>query len=373
MTMTDKTTQKNKINDLVTDLLMKIGSDNGNAIRYRLIYSFCLIIHAFYAILFTCVGVKTLAVFNYFSTAMYFTGLITVRSNKGTVVWLLLMYFEIVVHSVLCSYVMGFNYQFTLYSLAIIPVTYFVTYLDPAFKHSMIVSSVLALVNALTMLFTLYSSIYFIPEHNDFPPEFINLIAQLNLTVAILIIISFSVIFVVKINLDLNTLKKQNDKLDFLANYDQLTGLRNRNHIRSIFEIYSRSTKPYCVILGDIDDFKHVNDTFGHNAGDEVLRTVSAIIKKNVGDRGEVCRWGGEEILIIVRGTTEQCIALNELILDQIRNATVVSGRYRIKITMTFGLCDYSDATNIEKLISLADKRLYIGKKNGKNQIVSKN
>lgn len=177
--------------------------------------------------------------------------------------------------------------------------------------------------------------------------------------------------FIGKINFDMSKLKSQNDALDFLANYDQLTGLRNRNHIYEIFESYIKSTEPYCVILGDIDDFKHVNDTFGHSAGDEVLKKVSSIIRTNVGDKGEVCRWGGEEILILLKGTPEECIEINDRILREIRRTTVESGNYKINVTMTFGLCDYGDAMDIEKLISLADKRLYIGKKSGKNTIVS--
>ena len=338
--------------------------------RYRLIYAFCFIVHAFYAILFTCVGVTELMSFNIGSSLMYLTGLIAVRNNRLTILWISLLAAEIMAHTLLCAVYVGNDFQFSLFSLAIIPVIYFMMFLDPAVKHSLVFASILAFINVVAMIGSMDISACIKPVH-VFPVKFSASISRFNLIVAVLILIFFSVIFIGKISYDLKVLKERNDNLDRLANYDQLTGLRNRNHIREIFELYIKSTDPYCVILGDIDDFKHVNDTFGHSAGDEVLRTVSAIISETVGDKGVVCRWGGEEILILIKGTTDNGISVNEDILTKIRNATIISGKYKIKVTMTFGLCDYGDAMNIEKLISLADKRLYIGKKNGKNQIVT--
>ena len=355
------------------DYFIKMSSDEGNAVRFRIIYSFCFVIHSFYAILFACFGITELMIFNTFSSFMYLTGLLAVRNNRFTIVWILLVSVEIMLHSLVCSYFLGYEYQFCLYSLAIIPVTYFMTYLDPEIKHAVVMSSVLAVIQLFVMIAcmdwcSVNDSIY-----TGYPKALINSIARLNLVAASVILVSFSVMFIGKINYDLNVLKSQNDTLDHLANYDQLTGLRNRNHIYEIFEQYIKGTEPYCVVLGDIDDFKRVNDTYGHSAGDAVLKTVSSIIRDNVGDSGEVCRWGGEEILILLKGSTENGKQTAEKILDDIRDTEVLSGKHSIKVTMTFGLCDYSDAMNIEKLISLADKRLYIGKKNGKNKVVAAN
>lgn len=357
---------------MIKDFLNRMSSDEGNAIRYRIIYSFCFVIHCFYAILFILTDVPVLMYFNIGSSVLYLSGMLFIRNNRSTVVWMMLNTAEIIVHGLLCSLILGFGYMFSLYSLAIIPVTFFMSVLDPSIKHPFIISSALALLNVMIMIASSDISSVKVSEFK-FPDLFIASIARLNIILATIILISFSVMFIGKINYDLKVLKDRNDTLDRLANYDQLTGLRNRNHIREIFEQYIKSTDPYCVILGDIDDFKRVNDTFGHSAGDEVLKTVSSIIGEGVGDSGVVCRWGGEEILILVKGTTDKCIELNEKILDKIRSTTVISGKNRIKVTMTFGLCDYGDAMNIEKLISLADKRLYIGKNNGKNQIVTQN
>ena len=357
---------------MIKDFLNRMSSDEGTAIRYRIIYAFCFVIHAFYAILFGTVEVTELMAFNIFSTCMYCTGLFSLRNNKYTFFWFLILSGEIFLHGFLCSFFLGYNYHFFLYSLAMIPVTFFMTYLDPAVKHPYIISTVMSAINVVTMILSLIYSRDHEAVYNTFPGEFISAVDMINLVNAIMILVSFSVMFISKINYDLGALKEQNETLDKLANYDQLTGLRNRNHIREIFGQYIKSTEPYCVILGDIDDFKRVNDTYGHSAGDEVLKTISSIILDNVGEKGVVCRWGGEEILILVKGSDAEGIKLAETILGQIRAATVESGKYKINVTMTFGLCDYGDAMNIEKLISLADKRLYIGKKSGKNQVVTK-
>lgn len=349
-----------------------MAGENGNVVRYRIILAFCFFIHIFYLILFGCVEVKELVIFNSISSTMYLVCLIIARNNRITLLLIFLISVEIMSHSVICSICLGFEYQFGLYALAIIPVTYFMNFLDPAVEHPVIFSSVLSLINLVTLIGSLDTSAAYEPRY-VFPMKFAASIARLNLIFSAIILISFAVMFLSKINYDINLMRESNEKLNFLAYYDQLTGLRNRNHIREDLEQYSVSTDPYCVILGDIDDFKHINDTFGHTAGDDVLKSISEIIRKDVGERGIVCRWGGEEILIVVKGETDFCIGLNMKILNDIRSTTVLSGKNRINVTMTFGLCDYADATNIEKLISLADKRLYIGKNSGKNRIVTKN
>lgn len=356
---------------MLKNFLIKLVTDDGNVHRYCLVYGACLVVHAFYALLFYYVEVPVLMVFNIFSSIMYFTGMVMVRNNKLTVLWMLLLNLEIMVHGILCAHLLGYEYQFCLFTLAVIPITYFISYLDPAFTHPITMSSALAVINGVSVMIMLFRSIRYEPVYSDFPPDFVNITSQVNMIFTIMLLISFSMLFIGKISGDMRKLKEQNDALDFLANYDQLTGLRNRNHIRDIFTDYIKSEEPYCVILGDIDDFKHVNDTYGHNAGDEVLKMVSTVVKSNVGDNGVACRWGGEEILMLIKGDTAAGLKTNEKILRDIRENTVEFGNYHIHVTMTFGLCDYSDAMNIEKLISLADKRLYIGKKNGKNRIVA--
>ena len=113
------------------------------------------------------------------------------------------------------------------------------------------------------------------------------------------------------------------------------------------------------LIICDIDNFKKVNDTFGHESGDDVLVNTARVLMSSLRENDVVCRWGGEEFLIAIDG--------NKMIEDMV----VVSHGYSIKITMTFGVCESIPGLNVDKLVEIADQRLYKGKQNGKNQVVS--
>ena len=94
-------------------------------------------------------------------------------------------------------------------------------------------------------------------------------------------------------------LKESNAKLEFMAWHDQLTGLPNRRYMRNRIKDEqvrsARSGRPFALVMGDIDDFKHVNDTYGHEAGDEVLKHISQIFISSLRKQDSVSRWGGEE------------------------------------------------------------------------------
>ncbi len=165
-------------------------------------------------------------------------------------------------------------------------------------------------------------------------------------------------------------LREKNMELDFLANYDMLTKLNNRHHMMQFFERFEESGKPYCVIIGDIDDFKVINDTYGHNCGDMVLYSVADIIKKTLDQRGVPCRWGGEEFLMLVHGEQDTAGEILELVRHRIEENVVNYHGQEVQVTMTFGMAFYKERANVEKMISLADQRLYYGKNHGKNRIV---
>ncbi len=163
---------------------------------------------------------------------------------------------------------------------------------------------------------------------------------------------------------------EKNRQLDFLANYDMLTKLSNRHHIQIFFQQYAQSGKPYCIIIGDIDNFKSVNDTYGHSCGDVVLSGIAGLIKNNLPETAVACRWGGEEFLILLYGDKPYAVSVMETVAEQIRSTAISYNENMLHITMTFGIAFCEEQTDIEKLITLADERLYYGKKHGKNQIV---
>lgn len=182
--------------------------------------------------------------------------------------------------------------------------------------------------------------------------------------------------FIIEINSLIRQLGSAYDKFSYTAMHDSLTGLYNRHSLRDFFEALTASGSEYCVALGDIDNFKKVNDTYGHDCGDAVLITVSDIIKSSVKERELACRWGGEEILIIMQGSRDECLSRMSSIREQINASVVKAESNDISVTMTFGFADCHEVENSEKnmmdsIVILVDGRLYKGKNNGKNVIVS--
>ena len=125
------------------------------------------------------------------------------------------------------------------------------------------------------------------------------------------------------------------------------------------------------MIIGDIDDFKKVNDTYGHNIGDDVLVNVAEIITSQIPEDAYVCRWGGEEILILIHDPAQTAVSIAEKIRNKIAESITQTEDIPIHITMTFGIAEYIPGLSITKLISVADDNLYKGKKDGKNRVVA--
>ena len=160
------------------------------------------------------------------------------------------------------------------------------------------------------------------------------------------------------------------------ARRDPLTGLSNRRDILEkiqpeVFR-FERDGQPFSLIIADIDDFKHINDTFGHECGDLVLKEISAAILNSVRKLDVVARWGGEEFLLLLPNThLEGALKKGEDIRQMIANLTLEYEGQPVPVTMTFGVSTFADNSSIEACIKLADQALYTGKTSGKNQVRS--
>lgn len=161
-----------------------------------------------------------------------------------------------------------------------------------------------------------------------------------------------------------------------LATTDGLTELYNHRFFQEqmIFNIdYSkRSGNPFSLILIDIDFFKKFNDKYGHQAGDAVLKQVAQTLKKNVRSSDLVCRYGGEEMAIILRDTNnEEAIFTAQKICDAVANRTFKLGADLEKhVTISLGVSTYPhNGETPAALIEYADKGLYAAKENGRNQV----
>lgn len=164
-------------------------------------------------------------------------------------------------------------------------------------------------------------------------------------------------------------------KLKQLSETDPLTKLVNRRYTEEELEEVRKDSMAqnymFCIAIGDIDFFKHINDTYGHDAGDFILSSLAQDFKSFIKGKGFVARWGGEEFLFILRRMNgdEAMIQLDQL-RTSIKNKEYVYKGTSIKITMTFGIDEFSDSDGIKKTIDNADKKLYMGKESGRDRVV---
>jgi diguanylate cyclase (GGDEF)-like protein len=149
---------------------------------------------------------------------------------------------------------------------------------------------------------------------------------------------------------------------------DELTQIYNRKKLESVKD--SLINQNICVILFDIDNFKHINDTYGHLKGDEVLQTLANTIKHKVRSSDLFIRWGGEEFIIILQNLSDKEIAhkLAEKLRITINEINIPEvGHFSCSFGVSCGIIKTQD--DIDKILNKADELLYKAKRNGKNRV----
>jgi diguanylate cyclase (GGDEF)-like protein len=166
------------------------------------------------------------------------------------------------------------------------------------------------------------------------------------------------------------------EQLDALATTDRMTGLVNKGALperfKAMLERARRTRKPVSVLLTDIDHFKSVNDTYGHQVGDEVLKTIAAVLKNQARTIDVVARWGGEEFVLVLEDTDGRgALKLAERIREEVARLTHASDQGPFQRTMSIGVSVFpSDDEDMEVLVKKADQALYYAKEHGRNQVV---
>ena len=154
---------------------------------------------------------------------------------------------------------------------------------------------------------------------------------------------------------------------------DPLTGLRNRRGLHAHYERRIATLRIYekaSIIMCDIDHFKHVNDTYGHNAGDEVLKYVANLLQSSIRIDDGAFRWGGEEfILLLPHKSTAEAIVLAERLRSE--ESVITFEGTDIKITMSFGVSEINPELTTEENVEAVDAKLYYAKEHGRNRVIS--
>ena len=159
------------------------------------------------------------------------------------------------------------------------------------------------------------------------------------------------------------------------ANTDVLTGLYNRRYIdlelNGLMNVLKKNKRfKLTVLMMDIDHFKKVNDTYGHEAGDIVLKSIATSIKDSLRDIDIVGRYGGEEFVAIIQGDVETAVSIAERIRKRIKKTDIKYVNDIIKTTISIGLSEFTRSMDVEDVLLFADSMLYKAKDSGRDKIV---
>ena len=342
--------------------------------KFTLMLHLCAAAHLGSAVIFLLFGSILLMLYNLLSF-LVFESLVTAAKNKLFKLVVFIASIEVVTFVTITTLGFGHLLNFNLFCFLLIPAIFYVCNTVKDFKHPFLVPCSVTIFAIATYIFSvLYkteSGVKLVEAH----PVLTSISHVINISVTMIFLALICFMFTIEMRNSTAALENRNSQLKKLSTIDPLTKLANRRSMSEKLNIamhlLKKDKKTFSVILGDIDDFKKVNDTYGHDCGDKVLVMVANTISSQMREGDFVCRWGGEEILILVNGNLEAAKSLGERILNRIRETEVVHEGRSVKVTMTFGVCEVNESLRIEDFIQKADSRLYYGKAHGKNQVVS--
>lgn len=346
-----------------------------NALSIKQVMSLAMFMLGFFhlclMVFFSCFQIYPMAAIDFCSVILYVFCLIQIQRDKSLLVLFNFSYMQIVLHSVVAALLLGTDSGFSLYMIAVLPIGYYAAY-NFNMRKQVINPMCYVVISGVAFCFLRLMSSYMGPFYSYGDKTVDSAIYMVNYFVAVITIITFISTLLNQIRILENLRVLQNKQLEKLSKTDALTGLANR---RSIEERYAQSEalqEGYSLVIGDIDDFKAVNDTYGHNVGDTVLQAVAEVFKNMVRSEDIVCRWGGEEFLVFLpKCTHADASNIAQRILENIRTTEMRTSEQAVfHVTMTLGVATVGKGMEFSEVVKEADDRLYKGKHNGKNQVV---
>lgn len=329
-------------------------------IRNQFFLLLCLLVHALYFCTFCLLNIESLALINFLSTCFYAYFLFAKKDTSEKA--MAISYFEILLFSFLSNSAVGSDSGFFLYAVGM---SASVFYLVPSYGNKRFVYQFIGIAVAfLSEGLVRIAGLPFPDIHTKVAPyQTIFYMSNLLITMAISLV---ATIFY----------SKRKDTMDEFLRYnmyhDALTGLYNRRFLERQMEQHSEtSRKDYVICILDIDFFKKINDTYGHPVGDVVLTRLADLIKEIIGKDNLAVRWGGEEfILYFPNATLESVYPLMENLRKQVEETTIETSKHRIQITVTIGIGMGRAGRNYQKVLRIADEKLYRGKRQGRNRVI---
>lgn len=336
--------------------------------RYRFLAVFLGCVHLFLALAGVLLMCLPLVIANLAVAVVDFFSIIGTKNTRNYFARISVLYFATCFQSLFACVLLGWSYGFSTYNLVMIPVMLSTVYLMEHGENASRYTIPYTLLNCIATLVVCWITyrgepFYYYPVPTDLKVSFVNNI------MGFFLLACFCVLFILELTASRKKLQERNQELLRLANYDELTKLRNRRSLLQEWKNLGRTD--YCVVMGDIDDFKKINDTYGHEQGDEVLKLIAGSLSGAVDKIDYVSRWGGEEFLMIVFGNIAYALKVLDRVQRQLRSADLEADGQKLIVTMTFGICECKEVSDgdIDEIIRRADQRLYLGKTSGKNCI----
>ncbi|MCR4740919.1 MAG: GGDEF domain-containing protein [Lachnospiraceae bacterium] len=329
----------------------------------------CLV-HATLLFLMWLYGVTPLVQFNVLSVVVYVFCFLLCKSGHYMPVFASII-IEVTVYTIFSTNCIGLRCGTYCFLFSIVPIIiYFGRFL---FKGKGRWFVVLMLV----LNFAIF--VYLYMHYTNIPPAIeVSAPGRLTLVIFSSFVMVFSTVFynaiyIYSSEMEVTDLEKKNKQLSADAQEDVLTSLLNRRGFLPVIKrlMTDPGASHFCISFCDIDNFKRINDSHGHDAGDEVLRHITRMIKREM-NGCDICRWGGEEIVILMR---DYDMAVAKEKMEYLRRSVELSPtvffNHRIFATITIGIEEYrASYIEPEEIIKVADDRMYYGKQHGKNVVV---
>lgn len=308
------------------------------------------------------------------SAIIYFACSLAVKLDRFVPIYLL-CWVLVAVQSCLTVYVLGDDCGIQMYLLALIIPSSYIRFIDISPGIQRFFQTAACCLCVVGYLLSDEIVDYFLNPMTKIDNRAEFFFTLLNVTGSLTLLSVTSNIFVRNYQNLFLKLLHQSKQMEVEAELDTLTGLKNRRGLKRLLaeagSEWEQEEQSVTVALGDVDYFKNFNDTYGHDAGDAVLRHLGALITEQLPPEAAGFRWGGEEFLFLFPMPAEKSAAHLEKLRLAVEKSTVTWESKELKISITIGVSGQGTVGNLKQLIQEADRALYQGKEMGRNTVVS--
>ncbi len=345
---------------------MKKASTTKNIIHqvYGKVILLAFFCHILFTFIFASISILPLFFYNIGSCITYIAIYILSQQNRlrATVI---LIHFEVCLFVAVSCIYLGWGLGFSMYLVAMSSLVYFCPFERKYIPYLFSITEII-----LFLILKIYTMYY--PPAISFDDKLSTAFYIFNSLASFTLILYAAFVSKLSAVMTEQTLTQSNTRLQDMVDHDALTHLWSRPHLTGQFDKIIAEDLPVTIVLTDIDNFKKINDTYGHNCGDYILSELANLLKSVCPEYTGICRWGGEEFVLMFYQSNPASVVP---VVDNIRKAVMEHqfkyNKRSLRITMTFGVSNSTESKELNELISLADKRMYYGKRSGKNTVIS--